>query len=164
MGRALARTPVPNAVYSTARASACFGCVLVFSERFGGCRFLSSEEVALQRRSPCGDKVFCSAYRNSLGREGLSSRGGFPRLQIIDLTRFQVSYDFFSYRKTFFVFSARKDFFENISSHYSWKFNGHVEHMKMTAIVRTMRCASGIGLPTPPSLPLGPCKSNKAQN
>ena len=33
MGRASARTPVPNAVYSTARASACLGCVLVFSER-----------------------------------------------------------------------------------------------------------------------------------
>ena len=32
MGRASARTPVPNAVYSTARASACFGGVLVFME------------------------------------------------------------------------------------------------------------------------------------
>ena len=44
---------------------------------------------------------------------------GFPRSQIIDLTRFQVSDDFFSYRKMFYVFSARKDFFENFSSHYS---------------------------------------------
>ena len=88
----------------------------------------------------------------------------FPRSQIIDLTRFLVSDDIFSYRKTFYVFSARIDFFENLSSHYSWKFNGHVGQMKMTAIVRTTRCASGIGLPTPPSLPLGPCKAGKVLN
>ena len=86
------------------------------------------------------------------------------RTQIIDLTRFQVSEDPDSYTKTFFVFSARKYFFENPSSHYSWKFNGHVEHIKMTAIVRTIRCASAIGLPTPSSLPLGPCKVTKVLN
>ena len=52
MGRASARTPVPNAVYSTARASACFGGVLSLFSAFGGCRFLSSAEVALQKKIP----------------------------------------------------------------------------------------------------------------
>ena len=57
MGRASARTPVPNAVYSTTRASA-FGGVLVFIERLrrlqipvlrGGC--LAEEDPRAGTRS-----------------------------------------------------------------------------------------------------------------
>ena len=45
-------------LHAQARVSDVFWSLVSAS---GGCRFLSSEEVALQRRSPYGGKVFCSA-------------------------------------------------------------------------------------------------------
>ena len=160
MGRASARTPVSNAVYVTARASASCEGLLASILRLWR-RRLSSAETAVQRGDPTGARS--SVLRRIIHWAGKISAlsAGFPVSQIIDLTRFQVSEDPGSYTKTFFVFSARNDFFENPSSHYSWKFNGHVEHMKISGIVRGIHFAYRLGAQTPPSLCLAPPKARK---
>ena len=64
-----------------------------------------------------------------------------------------------TYTKTFFVFSARKNFFEFFSSHYSRKIWGHVEHMEMTGIVRCIEWSNRLGAQTPASWRLAPPKA-----
>jgi hypothetical protein len=78
-----------------------------------GARAARSQFRRVGALSQSGETFNCGSYNPKFS--GLT----FPRSQIIDLTRFQVSDDLDSYTKTFYVFSARIDFFEIFSSHYS---------------------------------------------
>ena len=78
MGRASARTPVSNAVYVTARASASCEGLLASILRLWRRRLLSSAETAVQRGDPTGARS--SVLRSVIHWAGKISvlAAGFP--------------------------------------------------------------------------------------